>query len=109
MPTLAVGESTCVACVQQHLAARAVTRSQTTAVQRVNARFGKYGSCRNLLEGLEPVEFNGLSKVCMAVSIRAVAVQRDVMNRNWNAMKLEMRRKKAARAVETRIEASKGA
>ena len=37
------------------------------------------------------MDFNGLTEVCMVVSMRVIAVQRDVMNRNWNAMTLELR------------------
>ena len=68
-----------------------VTRSQNTAKHRENARFGDNGSCRNLQEVLKTVDFNGLTEVCMVVSMRVIAVQRDVMNRNWNAMTLELR------------------
>ena len=92
-PTLVEGASTQVTCVQQHLAASRVTRSQNTAICRENARFYNNGSCKYLQKTLGQTEFNGLTEVCIVVSMRVVAVLRDVMNRNCNAMKLERRRK----------------
>jgi hypothetical protein len=90
---LADGGSTLVTCVQQNLAACAATWLQNTAIRRENARFSDNGSCKYLQKALEPTEFNGLTGVCLVVSMRAVTVQRDVMNRNWNAMTPERRRK----------------
>lgn len=69
-------------CVQQHLPARAVTRSQNTAMRRENARFCEDGRCKYLPKTLGSAEFNGLTEVYMLVSMGAVALQRDVMNRN---------------------------
>ena len=75
-----------------------VTRSQNTAEQRENARFGDDGSCEHLQKVLELEDFNGLSKVCMAVSMRVAAMQGDVMNRNWNATTPEVRRKEGRKS-----------
>jgi hypothetical protein len=68
-----------------------VTRSQNTAMRRKNARFCEDGSWKCLPEGLRLVDFNGVTYVCTVVSMRAVAVQRDGDEQEWNATTLELR------------------
>jgi hypothetical protein len=66
-----------------------VTRSQNTTLRRVDARLNGKRSCTNLQKLLKSKKIKWLLEVCFAVRMGLVAVDGDVMNRNWNAMTLK--------------------
>jgi hypothetical protein len=62
-------------------------------MRRVVARFYEMRSCRNLQKLGKRKKIKWLMEVCFAVRMRLiVAVDGDVMKRNWNAMTRKRRR-----------------